>query len=122
MMTAIKLLKLRHKPPVHLDDHLLRDLGVSRIDSEFASHAPLAFESVENARAFLDEWVIQNVPENASPNRKSAMQLAVRCAKDAKEKGITRPQLEGAAGEELADCMIDAQLACAEAKIDDLFE
>jgi uncharacterized protein YjiS (DUF1127 family) len=39
MTTAIKLLKLklrRSKHAVHLDDHLLRDLGVSRVLSEFA--------------------------------------------------------------------------------------
>jgi hypothetical protein len=35
---------------------LLRDLGVSRIDSEFSPHAPLAFESVEKARTFLGKW------------------------------------------------------------------
>jgi hypothetical protein len=122
MMTAIKLLKLRNRPPAHLDDHLLRDLGISRIDSEFAPNAPLAFERVENARTFLDKWVTQNVPENASPDKKSAMQLAVRCADDANEKGITKAELEEVAGERLADCMIDAQLAGAEAKMADLFE
>jgi hypothetical protein len=39
MLIATKLLKLKpHKPDAHLDDHLLRDLGVSRIESEFAPH------------------------------------------------------------------------------------
>jgi hypothetical protein len=55
MITSVKLFKLTTKPPAHLDDHLLRDLGVSRIDSEFALHVPLSFESVENARTFLDK-------------------------------------------------------------------
>jgi hypothetical protein len=40
MTNAINFLKLRLKrqrPAAHLDDHLLRDLGVSRIVSEFAA-------------------------------------------------------------------------------------
>jgi hypothetical protein len=78
--------------------------------------------SVENAKTFLDKWVTQNVPENACPEKNSAMQLATRCMEDAKEKGITKAQLEEAAGEDLVDCMMDAQLAGAEAKLDDLFE
>jgi hypothetical protein len=119
MMTSIKLFKLTTKPPSHLDDHLLRDLGISRIDSEFA---PLAFERVENARTFLDKWVTRNVPETASLDKKFAMQLAVRCANDAREKGISKTELEEAAGEELTDCMIDAQLAGAEVKLNDLFD
>jgi uncharacterized protein YjiS (DUF1127 family) len=39
MTTAIKLLKLklrRNRHTEYLDDHLLRDLGVSRVVSEFA--------------------------------------------------------------------------------------
>jgi uncharacterized protein YjiS (DUF1127 family) len=39
MTAAIKLLKLklrRNRTALHLDDHLLRDLGVSRVLSEFA--------------------------------------------------------------------------------------
>ena len=122
MMTAIKLLKLTTKPPAHLDGHLLRDLGISRIDSEFVPHAPLSVERVENVRTFLDKWVTRNVRETASPDKKFAMQLAVRCANDAREEGISKTELEEAAGEELTDCMIDAQLASAEARIDDLFE
>jgi hypothetical protein len=78
--------------------------------------------SVENAKPFLDQWVTQNVPENACPDKNSATQLAVRCIEDAKEKGITKAQLEEAAGEDLVDCMMDAQLAGAESKLDDLFE
>jgi hypothetical protein len=114
MMTVIKLLNLR-KPPTHLDDHLLRDLGLSRIDSQFAAHA-------ESARTFLDNWIAQHVTDNASPDKKSAMKLVVLCVKDAKEKGITRAELEKAAGEDLTDCIVDAQLAGAEARMDDLFE
>jgi hypothetical protein len=37
MLIATKLLKLKpNKPDARLDDHLLRDLGVSRVESEFA--------------------------------------------------------------------------------------
>jgi hypothetical protein len=78
--------------------------------------------SVETAKAFLDEWVAKNVPENASPDRKTAVQLAARCVEEASEKGMTKADLEEAAGEDLATCMMDAQLAGAESKLDDLFE
>jgi uncharacterized protein YjiS (DUF1127 family) len=40
MTNAIRLLKLKLKrcrPIAYLDDHLLRDLGVSRVVSEFAA-------------------------------------------------------------------------------------
>jgi hypothetical protein len=50
------------------------------------------------------------------------MQLAARCIEEASEKGITKADLEEAAGEELVACMMDAQLAGAESKLDDLFE
>jgi hypothetical protein len=76
----------------------------------------------ESAKTFLDEWVAQNVPENACPDKKTAMQLVARCVEEAKEKGITKAELEEAAGEELDACMMDAQLAGAESKLDDLFE
>jgi hypothetical protein len=47
--------------------------------------------------------------------------LALQCVQDARVRGITKGELEKAAGEEMADCMIDAQLAGAETKIDELF-
>jgi hypothetical protein len=78
--------------------------------------------SVETAKAFLDEWVAKNVPENAAPDKKTAVQLAARCVEEASEKGMTKADLEEAAGEDLAACMMDAQLAGAESKLDDLFE
>ena len=40
MTNAIKFLQMRlkrQKPAAHLDDHLLRDLGVSRVVVEFAA-------------------------------------------------------------------------------------
>jgi len=40
MTTVIKFLKvkpLHHRLAAHLDDHLLRDLGLSRITSEFGA-------------------------------------------------------------------------------------
>ena len=42
-------------------------------------------------------------------------------SQDATRRGITKGELEKAAGEEMADCMIDAQLAGAETKVGDLF-
>jgi hypothetical protein len=122
MMTPLKLLNLRNSLAPHLDDHLLRDLGVSRIASEFALHAPFALERVEYAKTFLDKWVAQNVPDNAAPDKRMAMKLALRCIEDARRRGITKDELEKAAGEEMADCMIDAQMAGAETKVGDLFE
>ena len=122
MMTPLKLLNLRNNLPPHLDDHLLRDLGVSRVASEFALNAPFALESVENAKTFLDRWVAQNVPDNAAPDKKISVKLALRCIEDANKRGITKDELERAAGEEMADCMIDAQLDGAETKVGDLFE
>jgi hypothetical protein len=78
--------------------------------------------SVERAKAFLDEWVAKNVPENASPDKKTAVQLAARCVEEASEKGMSKAELEEAAGEDLVACMMDAQMAGAESKLDDLFE
>jgi hypothetical protein len=78
--------------------------------------------SVQTAKAFLDEWVAKNVPENACPDRKTAVQLAARCVEEASQKGLTKAELEQAAGEDLIACMMDAQMAGAESKLDDLFE
>jgi len=78
--------------------------------------------SVQTAKAFLDEWVAKNVPENACPDTKTAVQLAARCVEEASEKGLTKAELEQAAGEDLVACMMDAQMAGAESKLDDLFE
>jgi hypothetical protein len=78
--------------------------------------------SVESAKAFLDEWVAKNVPENASPDKKTAVQLAARCVEEASENGMSKAELEEAAGEDLVACMMDAQKAGAESKLDDLFE
>ncbi|HKG75600.1 MAG TPA: hypothetical protein VKA79_15270 [Aestuariivirgaceae bacterium] len=78
--------------------------------------------SIQTAKAFLDEWVAKNVPENAYPDKKTAVQLAARCVEEASEKGLTKAELEQAAGEDLVACMMDAQMAGAESKLDDLFE
>jgi hypothetical protein len=78
--------------------------------------------SAQTAKAFLDEWVAKNVPENACPDRKTAVQLAARCVEEASQKGLTKAELEQAAGEDLVACMMDAQMAGAESKLDDLFE
>jgi hypothetical protein len=42
-------------------------------------------------------------------------------SQDARRRGITKDELEKTAGEEMADCMRDAQLAGAETKVGDLF-
>lgn len=42
-------------------------------------------------------------------------------SQDARRRGITKDELEKTAGEEMADCMRNAQLAGAETKVGDLF-
>jgi hypothetical protein len=77
--------------------------------------------SIETARTFLDKWVTENVPANIHPDRACAPHLANRCLEVAKSKGLTKDDLEEAAGEELVNCMLDAQVAGAEAKLIDPF-
>jgi hypothetical protein len=78
--------------------------------------------SVDSARTFLDKWVTENVPANIHPDKACALHLASRCLEAAESKGLTKADLEEAAGEELVDCMMDAQVAGAEAKLDDPFK
>ena len=79
--------------------------------------------SVEKASTFLNEWVTQNVHADVYPDDDTeAKRLAKRCLEAAEEEGISKAQLEEAAGEDLVNCMIDAQVAATEAKIDDLVE
>ena len=75
--------------------------------------------SVEKARAFLDEWIIQNVPADPCPEPEvRARRLADRCLEAAMEHGISKAELEEAAGQGLVQCMMDAQVAATDAKLD----
>jgi hypothetical protein len=73
------------------------------------------------AKQFLEQWVLENVHTTVPvDNRLEAMQLALRCLKDAERHGITRAELEAAAGQDLVHSMLDAQKASAEARIGDI--
>ncbi len=72
--------------------------------------------SVERARSFLDQWLSENVHDAVRPEgNMEAKQLARLCLKAADDQGITKAELEEAAGEDLVDCMMDAQVASADA-------
>jgi hypothetical protein len=72
--------------------------------------------SIEQASAFLDDWVNENVHAVAHPkDNTEAMHLASRCLEAAEAHGITKSELEEAAGEDLVKCMCDAQVAVADA-------
>ena len=75
--------------------------------------------SVEKARAFLDEWIIQNVPADPCPEPEvRARRRADRCIETAMEHGIGKAELEEAAGQDLVQCMMDARIAATDAKLD----
>jgi hypothetical protein len=75
--------------------------------------------SVEKARALLDEWIIQNVAADPCPEPEvRARQLADRCLEAAMENRISKAELEEAAGQDLVQCMMDAQVAATGAKLD----
>jgi hypothetical protein len=61
--------------------------------------------NLDKARNFLDNWV-----------------CAARCLEEAQGEGLTKAELEAAAGEDLVACMMDAQVASADAKVSDLIE
>jgi hypothetical protein len=79
--------------------------------------------NVEKAKSFLDEWVSANVHDAVRPKSEmQASQLASRCLEEAESAGLTKAELEAAAGEDLVSCMMDAQVASADAKVSDLIE
>lgn len=73
------------------------------------------------AKVFLEQWVLENVHSTVPvDDRFEAMQLALRCFKDAEQQGISRTELEAAAGQDLVQSMLDAQKASADARIGDI--
>lgn len=75
--------------------------------------------SIEQASAFLNDWVDKNVHAVAHPkDNTEAMRLALHCLEAAEEHGISKSELEEAAGEDLVKCMCDAQVAVADADTD----
>lgn len=73
------------------------------------------------AKAFLERWVLENVHSTVPVDDKfEAMQLALRCFRDAEQQGISRAELETAAGQDLVQSMLDAQKASADARIGDI--
>jgi ferredoxin len=66
----------------------------------------------EKSKTFLDNWIIQHVHTTVpAEDREGAMQLALKCLQDAEQQGITRHEVEAAAGEDLVKCLVDAQKA-----------
>ena len=79
--------------------------------------------SIEQASTFLNDWVDKNVHAVAHPkDNTEAMRLASRCLEAAEAHGITKSELEEAAGEDLVKCMCDAQVAVADAYTGGLVE
>ena len=79
--------------------------------------------SIEQASAFLNDWVNENVHAVAHPkDNTEAMHLASRCLEAAEAHGITKSELEEAAGEDLVKCMCDAHVAVADAYAGGLVE
>jgi hypothetical protein len=77
----------------------------------------------DRAKTFLDEWVCANVHDGVHPKSDlEATQLASRCVEAAQGEGLTKAELEAAAGQDLVTCMMDAQVASADAKVGDLME
>ncbi|HEY7764324.1 MAG TPA: hypothetical protein VIB38_04985 [Aestuariivirgaceae bacterium] len=74
--------------------------------------------TVERAKAFLDRWILENVHDTLPVEDEwEAIQLACRCLEEADTQGITKNELEKAAGVDLVKCMVDAQVASANARI-----
>lgn len=79
--------------------------------------------SMEQARAFLDDWIYENLQSIADPqNISEAKKLAKRCLDAAKVHGISKADLEYACGQGLITCMCDAQSAVADASVTKLME
>ena len=75
--------------------------------------------TVDKARAFLDEWIVQNVPADPCPEPEvRARRRADRCVEAAMEHGIGKAELEEAAGQDLVQCMMDARVATTDAQLD----
>ena len=79
--------------------------------------------SIEQAVAFLETWIAENVRSLAHPqNDAAAKQLASRCVIAAEQQGISKADLEKACGQGLVTCMCDAQAAVADARISKLMD
>ncbi len=79
--------------------------------------------SMEPARAFLDNWINENLHSLADrQNISEAKKLAKRCLHAAKVHGISKADLECACGQGLIICMCDAQSAVADASVSKLME
>jgi|RhiMetdeSRZDD1v2_1073273.scaffolds.fasta_scaffold20425_3 hypothetical protein len=79
--------------------------------------------NLDKARVFLDQWVCANIHDGERPQSDvEAAKLADRCLEEAQCQGLTKAELEAAAGEDLVTCMMDAQVASADAKVSDLLE
>jgi hypothetical protein len=79
--------------------------------------------TMDKAKAFLDKWVSAHIHDCERPQSNiEAAKLADRCIEEAQSEGLSKAELEAAAGEDLVTCMMDAQVASADAKVGDLME
>jgi hypothetical protein len=79
--------------------------------------------SIEQASAFLNDWVAEHVHAVAHPqDNTEAKRLVKRCLEAAAEQGITKAELKQACGQDLVKCMCDAQVAVTDAEIGELME
>ena len=79
--------------------------------------------NLDKAKTFLDKWVSANIHDCERPKSSvEAAKLADRCLEEAEGYGLSKAELEAAAGEDLVTCMMDAQVASADAKVGDLME
>jgi hypothetical protein len=77
--------------------------------------------SSDKAKVFLEHWVLEHVHSTEPDDGpREATQLALRCVKDAEQQGISRAQLEAAAGQDLVQSIMDAQKASADARIGEI--
>jgi hypothetical protein len=99
-------------------------IGRLRCQSAAVGHQVVEVEmSVERAKSFLDKWVTDHVHDAICPeDNTDALHLARCCLEAAKCQGLTKADLEAACGEDLVTCMLDAQVAAADAKMSDLIE
>ncbi|MDP9137419.1 MAG: hypothetical protein M3N38_04490 [Pseudomonadota bacterium] len=74
--------------------------------------------SIEQATAFLNDWVIQHVHSVAHPqNNMEAKRLADLCVAEAERQGISKTELEQCCRQDLVKTMCDAQVAVADVEI-----
>jgi hypothetical protein len=102
----------RHAP----HDRMLTGLRYSMQHRNGEGKKRRMWMSLDRAKAFLETWLRENVHDAVRPeSNMEARHLARLCLKAAADQGITKAELEEVAGEDLVSCMMDAQVATADA-------